>query len=85
MFLILSCGKYLYWTLSLKEFNSEDMFLEIHEIIFKFVPTNLTFSYSFHFLLYEPTSCICFLYTVTCTPIARQRVSKQIPAKRDSW
>jgi hypothetical protein len=24
-------------------------------------------------------------YIVTCTPIARQRVGKQVPAKTDSW
>jgi hypothetical protein len=25
------------------------------------------------------------LYIVRCTPIARQRVGKQVPAKTDSW
>jgi hypothetical protein len=33
----------------------------------------------------EPYFCTIYFHIVTCTPIARQRVGKQVPTKTDFW
>jgi hypothetical protein len=53
----------------------------MHSIFFRNKGASSSYSDVNHYVIIEKL----LDYTVTCTPIARQRVGKQVPVKTDSW